>query len=138
MYYQKKIESLHKELPLLSTVFTENIKSVFSEFVNEKAGTPHFLKREGSDYENHTQYSKSRMVATEFSNVSLGNNGIGETKMREREGLEGSKRSYTKQNITEITEFSNGEARRATEYSNFIEKKRRERDLNLWLMDGGS
>ena len=32
--------------------------------------------------------------------------------------------------LIDATEFSNGSTKKATEFSNFIEKKRRERDLN--------
>jgi hypothetical protein len=39
---RKKIEVFGKEFPLLSSLSTENTKSVLFEIVNEKAGRPNF------------------------------------------------------------------------------------------------
>ncbi|MDF0680700.1 MAG: hypothetical protein P0116_07020 [Candidatus Nitrosocosmicus sp.] len=66
---RKKVEVLQKELPLLSSIFAGNIKSVFSEILNEKDGS-----RLASGQENiikDFQYSINKNSATEFSNVSL-------------------------------------------------------------------
>ena len=56
----------------------------------------------------------------------------------EREELEGSKAYDQSQIVQTATEFSNNKAIEATKNSNSEEKRRRERDLNLWALVGGS
>jgi len=60
------------------------------------------------------------VAATEFSNASLGHNGLKEVYIADRESLEGLKRSSQQQDIEEDTDFDYAVDKFATKNSNLI------------------
>ena len=119
---------MHKELPLLSSLFAGNIKFEFSDILNEKEGQPQLLSEKDWNMDNIRNF-KEQNAAPEFSNGILRSNEIDKDNLGTG-GLEGSKSSSHDFQTSEATKFGNQEQETATKNSNSDEKRRRERDLN--------
>jgi hypothetical protein len=117
---KKKIDSLQKELPLLSKLFGDNIESVFSQCASEKEELPQLSNKEYGNQLRLAQYPVSEKAATEFSNGTYSKVKSRDDEFGEGEGLEGLKRSSNLQKIEEATEFSNPTNTEATKNSNLI------------------
>jgi hypothetical protein len=116
---RKKVEVLEKEIPLLSSLFAQNIKSIFSELVNEKAVGSHALKQKENN--NLTQYSNNEKAATEFSNSHHDKSHPINEKVDMHEGLVSSMNTSGKHITYEATKFSNGISSDALENGNCVE-----------------
>ena len=82
---RKKLKVLQRELPLLSKLFADNFKNFSCELINTNEGPSPQKKQEEKD--NLVQYSSKKSAATEFSNASLGDNGLKEENIADRGAL---------------------------------------------------
>lgn len=127
---RKKIEVLEKEIPLLSSLFAKNIKSIFSEHTSQMEWAPSTMNQEKNNILVQNS-SNTKNAATDFSNAPLSDNGHNEVNFNvDCEGREGLNPSPVPQLTIEATKFSNGQMFSATKNSNLVLNQRRERDLN--------
>ena len=132
---RKKLELLRNEFPLLSKLFANEVRRIFSGL---NSGEFNPSDRCNENLARPNQQFEIREHATKFSNFPLDTVEFNVKTPVEREELEGSKTSNQSQNLQTATKFSNNKADAATKNSNSDEKRRRERDLNLWVIDEGS
>ena len=124
---RKKMETLQKELPLLSKLFVNEFQTLLS--IQPSHGSIPVKEENERLQRSSQQLTINDSNATESGNCKLNNiEQEGSKKLVDCESIEGSKTSNPGSN--EATEFGNGSLKNATEFSNPVEKQRRERDLN--------